>query len=114
MHDFKVVDSLLTSSNDDDIWLNLVHILGPLLLPTDSASHVTVQRIDLGELEQSLDRRVHCPELPTVLSIHGVDDSRRVDHGSVERNTELKEGQIRVGSLNGWSRSQEPEVGALC
>jgi hypothetical protein len=56
---------------------------------------------------------VHCPELPAVLSIHGVDDSRGVDHGGVERNTELKEGQIRVGAMNGWSRSQEPEVGAL-
>lgn len=99
-------------SNDDYIRLDGVDVVGSLLLPADSSSHMAISWVDLGELKERLDRTVHSPQLPTLDGVHGIDDSGGVDEGCIERKSELQIGEVRVGTLDGRSGSQKAEVTA--
>jgi hypothetical protein len=105
--------SLLPSADDNNIRLDGIDILGPLFLPANGSSHMTVQRVDFGELVKSLDRSVHSPQLPSFDRVYCIDDSRCVDERGIERKSELQVREVWVWSLNSRSGGQEAKVATL-
>jgi hypothetical protein len=109
----KGQDSLLTSADDNNIGLDGINILGSLFLPANGSRHMTVQRVDFGELVKSLDRSVHSPQLPSFDRVYCIDDSRCVDERGIEGKSELQVREVWVWSLYSRSGGQKAKVATL-
>lgn len=80
---------LLTTTNNYNVWHNLIIIFFALLFPAYGTDLVTISRPYRWELEQSLDDRVHSPEAPALGGLNSVDHRMGVDHLGVERHCKL-------------------------
>lgn len=83
-------NSLLTTTNDNNVRHNFIIILLTLLLPTDGTGLVTISRSHWWELEETLNDRVYSPQAPALGGLNGVDHRMGVCHLSVERHCELQ------------------------
>ena len=78
------MDSLLTTSNDEDLGISSIEVLCPLLLPADVACHMPIVRRDFWELLQLLGNGVHRVYSPALFGEYSIDDRRRNNEFCVE------------------------------
>lgn len=88
----------MSASDNQDLWVDGIDILGPLLLPADSPRHVPVVRRNLRELENLLSNGVHSVDLPALLREYCIDDRGGGDQRRFESYNKLQLREVGVGS----------------
>lgn len=85
----EVNNSLLTTTDNYNVWHDFIIILLTLILPADRAGLVAISWPEWWELEEALHDRVYSPQAPALGGLNGVDYRMRVGHLGVEGHREL-------------------------
>lgn len=92
MHGFL----LLATTDDQNLWVNVVDGLRSLTLPTSDTGHVSIWCGLLGELLEAFGNSMHGVNSPAILSEDCIDDGRSKDNLSLEGYNKLQLREVRV------------------